>query len=175
MEKSSDEIGRIRQILFGHNMSDLEKRIEGLDAQMQSSLEAIDIRIGKLFESIESAQRQLEELRSGLADSLHQLSQQEKALLLRISSVSDSLYEETDKLKLLLSDTAGILRTEQSRIAESQTAALTQLRDQINSKISLMQSSKVDRTALALLLNELALQLGTSESQAPDETISGNE
>lgn len=168
MENPNDEIGRIRQILFGHNVSEIEKRIEGFEQQMQTQLDKIDMQLTLLNDGIAGTQRQLDELKASLEEKSRQVEQQEIRLKQNISSVSEQLDAEIRKIRQMISDTTEDLRNVHAQSIGQQTASLTQLRDQITSKLSLLQSSKVDRTAMALLLNELALRLGTSDTTDAD-------
>lgn len=175
MENQNNEIGRIRQILFGHNVSEIEKRIEGFEQQMQNALDNLESRLARISESIAAAQKQIDELKVGLDDSNHQMGLHQKALNQSITEVGERLNEETGKVRKSINDTANDLRSEYARSVESQAAALSQLREQINARLSLLQSSKVDRTAMALLLNELALQLGSPDKASSDQITADND
>ncbi len=169
MDNSNDEIGRIRQILFGHNVSEIEKRIEGFEQQMHTVLDTIEMRITTLNEGIAGAQRQIDELKASLEEQHRQMKQQEIALKQNISSVSDQLEADIRRIRQTISDTAEDLRIVQSQNLEQQSASIAQLREQFSTKLGLLQNSKVDRSAMALLLNELAFQLGAPENTESDQ------
>ena len=174
MDNKNDEIGRIRQILFGHNVSEIEKRIEGLEQQMLQALDNLESRLANLKQDLIATKHQLDEIKAGLSDANHQAEQKHKAVYQGINEVSERLTEEVRNVRKSMTETASDLRLEYARSVENQALALSQLREQLSTKLSLMQSSKVERTALALLLNELARQLG-SHDQSSDQINNQNE
>lgn len=175
MENYNDEIGRIRQILFGHNVSEIEKRIEGLEQQMQKAFDNLELRIGKIKDDISATKHQLDELKVELNDANQQSEQNHKAVYQSVVELGERLNEEVRNVRKTLSDTASDLRSEHSRSVEHQAIALSQLREQLSAKLSHMQASKVERTALALLLNELAQQLGNQDNSSSDQINHQNE
>ncbi|MBK9290118.1 MAG: hypothetical protein IPM52_00560 [Bacteroidetes bacterium] len=169
MENQGDDIARIRQILFGHNVSEIEKRIGLTEQQLQSQLDELGHRLTRLADALTVVQQQLDDLRSQLADTGRLIQQHEQNLSDRIASGRQHLEDELAQLRKSLSDTADNLRASQAAATDHHNAALIQLREQMTEKLRLMQTAKVDRSALALLLNELAYQLSGSSDNLPNK------
>jgi ATP-dependent Clp protease ATP-binding subunit ClpA len=137
---------------------------------MQGALDKLDLRLATLSESIATAHRQLDDLKLELEENRHRMAEQNSTLQQNITAVSDKMEAEVMRIRQFISETAEELRSVHAQGAEQQSVALSLLREQISAKLSLLQNSKVDRTAMALLLNELALQLSSSDKSDPFET-----
>ncbi len=175
MDNPGDEIARIRQILIGHNVSEIEKRIGQNEHQFKSLLDDFALRLSLLDENFTALQRQLEQLNMSIQEKDKRIEQLEQTLVQRIAATDSRIGEETGLIKQFFADSIENTMNLLSQKAEQQNNALIQLRNQIDEKLHLLQSSKVDRYAMALLLNDLALQLSGASPESTQQTTSDNE
>lgn len=163
MDSPLDEIGRIRQILFGHNVSALEQRMLQLQQEMYERIHSLENLLTQLSENLSGTQHQLDDLRK-MADEKDQLwAQHHKSLTENLSITNEKLNDEVVKIKQLISTSANELRSTLSLNEVRQSEVIQQMSEQLNQKMNQLQQTKVDRTFMALLLNELALNLGTND------------
>ncbi|MCK9450447.1 MAG: hypothetical protein M0Q90_02045 [Bacteroidales bacterium] len=166
MNEKKDSVNRIRDILIGNNLAEMENRFLRLDQQITFSLEEAQTKWLEQLNSLkEERQISVEQLSQQLSASISKLAEELKTELA-------SQKNKLDDLKLFnieLQTSLNALETSQAEQKQSlkaqfemETASLKKL---IFDKFSDLQLNKIDRSSLALLLSELAVNLSDSESK----------
>ena len=173
MNEKKDSVNRIRDILLGNNLADMENRFLKLDQQITFSLDEAEIKWGQQLNSLKEEQQiSVEHLSQQLSASISRLAEELKAELASQKSKLDDLKQFSTELQSSLNAIeAAQAKQKQSLKAqfEMETASLKKL---IFDKFSDLQLNKIDRSSLAVLLSELAVNLSDSESKTEETGIS---
>lgn len=170
MNEKKDSVNRIRDILLGNNLAEMENRFLKLDQQITFSLDEAETRWQEQINSLKDEQQtSTEQLKQQLSTSINKLGEELKAELASQKSKLDDLKQFNTELQNSLNALeASQAKQKQSLKAqfEMETASLKKL---IFDKFSDLQLNKIDRSSLAVLLSELAVNLSDSESK-PEES-----
>ncbi|MDY0078479.1 MAG: hypothetical protein RBR87_14525 [Bacteroidales bacterium] len=169
MNEKKDSVNRIRDILLGNNLAEMENRFLRLDQQITFSLDEAQTKwLEQLNVLKEEHQNSVEQLSQQLTASISKLAEELKAELASQKSKLDDLKLFNTELQTSLN----ALETSQAKQKQSlkaqfemETASLKKL---IFDKFSDLQLNKIDRSALAVLLSELAVNLSDSESKTEE-------
>jgi DNA repair exonuclease SbcCD ATPase subunit len=157
-------VDKIRDILFGSQMRDYDKRFVRLEERLAKAADALRDDLKKRFDSLESFVQ-------GEVESLHQRLKAEKSE--RVDSLKELTRETRDSSKTLesrlsqldehLTSAQGDLRTrilDQSKTLSSEIRkAHTEMETALEREAETLRNEKTDRAALADLLTEMALRL----------------
>jgi hypothetical protein len=157
-------VDKIRDILFGSQMRDYDKRFVRLEERLAKAADALRDDLKKRFDSLESFVQQE-------VESLHQRVKAEKSE--RVDSVKELTRETRDSSKTLegrlsqldehLTSAQGDLRTrilDQSKTLSGEIRkAHTEMESALEREAETLRNEKTDRAALADLLTEMALRL----------------
>lgn len=164
--KESDDISRIRDILMGSNLSQFERKIEKTG---QEALEATQL-IENHFN------RQLSEIRQTIESLRQEQSVQLQNNKTELKSIADELRQRVEQLEekinqlgqsteALIQDTRQWASGRYEQLMSEQQMQLQEHRNALSRQLKDIQHAKVDRQGLALLLSEIAVQLGGDELQ----------
>jgi len=164
----SSDMARFRELLFGNDLRDYERRLAALEEQQTAALEQLRAEQQARFDQIESllrseltrlsrAQRRDREERSSsvqqLSDRLDRLAQElTQALGAHVAALSDGLAEESRARESALLDQAGSLQA-------ALDARVKVLESELNEERARLQQVKADRDELAQLFGEVAQRL----------------
>jgi hypothetical protein len=157
-------VDKIRDILFGSQMREYEKRFGRLEEQVASSLETIRQDIKRRFDSLEAfTHQEVESLSQRLKNEKGERVENVKELTAEMRSLAASLQNKLSQLEEQMTSGQGDLRT---RILD-QTKSLSNEIEKtkkdfsavIDREVQTLRSEKTDRASLADLFNELALRL----------------
>jgi hypothetical protein len=157
-------VDKIRDILFGSQMREYEKRFGRLEEQVVSSLETIRQDIKRRFDSLEAfTHQEVESLSQRLKNEKGERVENVKELTAEMRSLAASLQNKLSQLEEQMTSGQGDLRT---RILD-QTKSLSDEIERtkkdfsavIDREVQTLRSEKTDRASLADLFNELALRL----------------
>jgi len=165
MNEKKDSVSRIRDILLGNNIAEMENRFLKLDQQITFSLDEAESKWQQQFDSLKEEQK--------LATD--NVSQQFTA---SISKLADELKAELASQKAQLNDLKqvqseiqkGLQAIEASQVSQKQSLnsrfemEISNLKKLFQDKSNDLQLNKIDRSSLAVLLSELALNLSDSKS-----------
>ncbi|MDY0078645.1 MAG: hypothetical protein RBR87_15360 [Bacteroidales bacterium] len=173
MNEKKDSVNRIRDILLGNNLAEMENRFLRLDQQITFSLDEAQTKWLEQLNSLkEEHQNSVEQLSQQLTASISKMAEELKAELASQKSKLDDLKLFNTELQTSLN----ALETSQAKQKQSlkahfemETASLKKL---IFDKFSDLQLNKIDRSSLAVLLSELAVNLSDSESKTEETGIS---
>jgi DNA repair exonuclease SbcCD ATPase subunit len=166
-------VDKIRDILFGNQMRDYDKRFIRLEERLTKAAESLQEDLRKRFDSLESFVRQeLESLNQRLkgekaerAESLkeitHELRDAFKALEKRLSQLDEQLSDGHTELRAQILEQSKMLSGEIDKMRRETAAALDR-------EVQVLRTDKTDRAALADLFSEVSLRL-KNEFELPEE------
>jgi len=157
-------VDKIRDILFGSQMREYEKRFTRLEEQVAKSLDSVREDVKRSLDSLEMfMQQEVESLGQRLKNEKDERVDGLKELTSDLYGVAKPLEKKLSQIEEQMAAGQGDLRT---RILE-QSKSLSNEIDKMNREFSTLvdrevqtlRSEKTDRAALADLFNELALRL----------------
>lgn len=157
-------VDKIRDILFGSQMREYEKRFSRLEERLTKTLDSIRDDAKKRFDSLETfTQQEIESLAQRLKNEKSERTDGLKELTSELRTVAKSLEKKLSQVEEQMAGGHGDLR---ARILE-QSKSLSREIEEIHKEMSAtldtevqnLRSEKTDRAALADLFNECALRL----------------
>ena len=169
MSKEAENITKIRDILFGNNLTEFEKRFERSEQHYGEALSSLELQTG----------RQLSELRALAEENRqqqHALLQKEKSSLkATLSEVKEGqamlerkLNQTVTSFETALGETRQWLVDKTENLHQEQISLLNDYKKQVAELFAELQKSKVDRSAMAILFSEIALHLVDKKGQNDD-------
>jgi len=157
-------VDKIRDILFGANMREYEKRFTKLEERLTKSSDALREDLKKRFDSLENYVREeLEAINQRLKAEKSERSEDLKELTRETRDSSKALEKKLSQLEDQLSSVQGDLRSkilEQSKSLSNQIQkSREELEAALESEAVTLRNDKTDRAMLADLFTELALRL----------------
>lgn len=160
MSKEAENITKIRDILFGNNLTEFEKRFERSEQHYGEALSSLELQTS----------RQLAELRALAEENRQQqlaLVQKEKeSLVASILELKESqailerkLNQTVTNFETALGETRQWIVDKTENLHQEQISLLNEYKKQVTELFAELQKSKVDRSAMAILFSEIALQL----------------
>ncbi len=169
MAQEAENINKIREILFGNNLTAFEKRIEKSDLSTRETMQQLE---AQFVRQLGDLRLELESLRNQQLEAFAREREETRLLISQFREELSLLNQKNDKA---VSDFEAGLReyrlwmTEKSgNMQQEFLEQMTLLKNSLLENISALQKNKVDRNNLALLFSELAVQLGidtTAEQQ----------
>jgi hypothetical protein len=166
-------VDKIRDILFGNNMREYEKRFARLEERLTKSSEALREDLKKRFDSLESYVREeLEALGTRLKTEKSERSEALKELTRESRDNAKALEKKLSQVEEQLDSAHTELRTkilEQSKALGAQIQkAKDELEASLESEAETLRTDKTDRLQLANLFTELSLRL-KDELELPEK------
>ena len=157
-------VDKIRDILFGSNMREYEKRFARLEEKLTKSSDALRDDLKKRFDTLESYVREeIESLGQRLKNEKAERTETTKEFTRETRDTSKALEKKLSQLEDALESAQGDLRSrilDQSKALGSQIQkAKDDLEASLESEAEALRNEKTDRAALADLFTELALRL----------------
>lgn len=171
MSKEAESISKIRDILFGNNLTELEKRFTKTESFLREEISSLDEKLVQYIEEFKKATKsELDEhddrlriLKSESQTGIESLREEINQLQVLVKQQDEKLISEIQSMKNWLSE-------QNDKLIQQQKKQFTELKTQMFSLIDDLRQAKLDRSALAVLLSEIAVQLVDEESPAePDE------
>lgn len=160
IEQGTENVGKIRDIIFGANMREYDERFATLDEQLNKEVkrlrEETDKRMNKFEDFVKS------EL-SKLAD---KLSTEKKERTEEDKSIGNDMVALEDRVTTAIGEVDAQLGHEAQEIRESLRAQVKELMDNLNKQSGSLRDSKVDRAGLADMFTELSMRL-TGDLELP--------
>jgi uncharacterized protein YaaN involved in tellurite resistance len=157
-------VDKIRDILFGSQMRDYDKRFARLEERLSRDAAALREELKKRLDTLEAfVQQEVESLSQrlknektertdGVKDLDRELRESTKSLDKKIGHVDDELAKGTVELRARILEQSKALMTEIESKHREMSASLDR-------EVQVLQTDKTDRKALADLFTELALRL----------------
>lgn len=178
MTKETENISKIRDILFGNNLTELEKRVAKTEVFLRDEITSLDEKLGNRFDELKSAAK---ESFTTFDSRLQTEKEKREAEIVQIreefSQVRQSVRQLDEKLSGELGAIKQWLTEQQDGLSKQHQKTINDLKSQLFGQVDDLRQSKVERSALAVLLSEIAMQLvekepSPSESDVPETTDS---
>jgi DNA repair exonuclease SbcCD ATPase subunit len=166
-------VDKIRDILFGSNMREYEKRFARLEEKLTKSSEALREDLKKRFDSLETYVRdEIESINQRIKAEKGERSESLKELTRETRDSSKTAEKKLSQLEEQLSETQADLR---SRILDQSKSLSNQIQKtkeemeaSIDHEAETLRNDKTDRAMLADLFTELSLRL-KDELELPEK------
>jgi hypothetical protein len=164
-----ENISKIRDILFGNNMSEYEKRFELLESKLAESVAENKAETDKRISALEIYLKQeLKQLNEKLVEEEESRIKSDKKIIAEFESFEESFK----KYKQATSDNFSEVNQQIMELSNSTNDQLTSLRKALLERLELassqLQTNKVERSSLAMMLTDLAYKIaGENESENP--------
>ena len=157
-------VDKIRDILFGSQMREYEKRFARLEERLAKALDSIREDMKKRFDSIEAFTRQeVESLSLRLRNEKAERAEELKELTSELRGMAKSLEKKLAQMEEKVAIGHGDLRArilEQSKSLSNEIDAVKkEVSATLDREVQGLRSEKTDRAALADLFSECALRL----------------
>jgi DNA repair exonuclease SbcCD ATPase subunit len=166
-------VDKIRDILFGSNMREYEKRFARLEERLTKSSDALRDDLKKRFDTLETYVREeIESLGQRLKNEKSERTESLKEQTRESRDTSKALEKKLSQLEDSLESAQGDLRSrilEQSKTLSNQIQKVKdELETSLETEAETLRNDKTDRAALADLFTELALRL-KDELELPEK------
>jgi len=166
-------VDKIRDILFGNNMREYEKRFARLEERLTKSSEALRDDLKKRFDSLESFMREeMESLGTRLKTEKTERSEALKELTRESRDNAKALEKKLSQLEEQLDSAHTELRTKILEQSKALGAQIQKTKDDLEAALDqeaeTLRTDKTDRLQLANLFTELSLRL-KDELELPEK------
>ncbi|MBN2806696.1 MAG: hypothetical protein JXR22_08555 [Prolixibacteraceae bacterium] len=159
-----ESIGKIRDILFGNNISEIDKRFNSVEQNLQEMITAMKDEIQKKLHSFDDY------FKSEISSVLDQLKKEQASrnqavekLGKELEKLNQALEAGSDEMKSNIRDVRAKMMDHYKENAESISTLDKELKKLISREVNQLTDSKVDRKALAVMLSDVALKLSESK------------
>jgi hypothetical protein len=172
MSKDVENISKIRDILFGNNLTELERRLQKTEESLRQQSQNIDSKLSehidgtkvKIDDAFEKLASRLEGEKSSNETNISTLRDEVQQLKATVSTFKEEMAREQFAMKRAVEDQLNLLSKQQKQATEN-------LQSQLIERIEELRISKVERSALAVLLSDIAMQLVEKEPGQPEERL----
>lgn len=176
MSTEKDHISRIRDILIGNNIAELEKRFQNQEAYLRDELqlavrnleELMDKNRSAFEQQLQKSEKEQHEAHKKLVDSLAALKSQIETLADHTEAQKHAFSAELELLKKHFDDE---LNQQKQFLLQS----MNEMRTALLRKLGDVQLTKLDKSAMALLMSEMAFQLSEQSENETDENAEDKE
>ena len=168
-KRSEDEVGlgnlaQVRDILFGAQMRDYEKRFSRLEERLQAESDRLKEDTKKRIESLEIyVKKEMDGIGERLKAEQGVRAEAVKEINKELKAVSNGLEKKVGQLEDQLTKTERGLNEhildQTNKLREETTEKLSELKGALERDTEELRESKADRTALADLFMEMSLRL----------------
>ena len=161
-----ENISKIRDILFGNNMNEYEKRFEKLEDKLAQSVAENKADTDKKMASLEAFfKNEIKLLNNKLVEEEESREKGNRRLLTELDALEDSLKKFKQSTSESFSDTNQQLLDLSNTVSDQMAELNSSLLNRLEANSSQLQSSKMDRSSLAMMLTDLAYNIaGENES-----------
>lgn len=165
-----ENISKIRDILFGNNMNEYEKRFEKLEEKVSQAVAENKADTDKKMASLEAFfKNEIKSLNHKLEEEEEAREKGDRRMLTELDALEDSVKKFKQTTSSNFSDANQQLLNLSNRISDQITQLNTTLLNRLEANSNQLQSSKVDRSTLAMMLTDLAYNIaGENESTDSD-------
>lgn len=161
---------KIRDILFGAQLRDHERRFKLLEHNLVKEAAALRSELTKRFDALEAFMQQEVAVLSGRLQHEQQVRGEALQTLVRdLTALSAALDRKSQDLGLQTSQAEKLLRSEAMAQADNFKDALqathAELTAKLKQSVEELRASKTDRAALAHLFTELSQQLNSEDAK----------
>lgn len=171
MTKEAENISKIRDILFGNNLTEFEKRFERSEQKTDETLSSLEMQtsrqLGELRklneENRQLQQSLLQKEKEGLETAILAIKEEQAAL-------ERKLNQTVTGFETSLGETRQWLVDKVENLHQEQISLFNDYKKKVSEMFSELQKTKVDRSALAALFSELAMQLIDKKERNNNDT-----
>ncbi len=168
VEPSTDQMNRVRELLFGKKTRQIETLMAKLEAKLAADHQHLREEMNERFDSLETFLK-------GELKALLEITQREeetrvdvdKDLDERLKSVNSNLLEQANALRKRLEQSDREHREELLAARQKLSDDLRKRTDELEAQLNLtsenLSSGKADRSTMAALLNDMALRLAAED------------
>ncbi|MBT3423058.1 MAG: hypothetical protein HOD63_08265 [Bacteroidetes bacterium] len=155
-----ESISKIRDILFGNNMTEYEKKFHSLDTKLHSEVASIQRDFEKRVDDLEQfIKAEFKSISSQLKQEETERNQLIKKLTKENENLANKLLNQKEKLSETSKDLRKLVLDKSKEQANELKTVHRELKDSISESVSQLDESKIDRSALAVYLTEMALKI----------------
>lgn len=163
-EDGEQNVDKIREILFGGQMRDYQRRFDALETAVSSATDRLRSDLSNRIESLEQfMRRELELLGERLANERRERGQEREKMVSDVNDARTRVEQAIDRLDEQTAQEARALRASLQEKAAELAELIQHSRDDFNAMLTRQANSledrKVGREDLAALLSEVALRL----------------
>ncbi len=162
-----ENISKIRDILFGNNMNEYEKRFEQVEEKLAQSVAENKSETDKRINTLEHYFKQeIKHVNEKLNEEEDARVKSDKKIIAELESLEDSFK----KFKQLTADNFSEVNQQIMDLSNTTNDQISSLRkalqDRLESASNQLQSNKVERSSLAMMLTDLAYKIaGENENE----------
>ena len=160
MNQSNENISRIRELVLGNNIAEIENRFLKLDQQFSFLLDESEQKWKKLFDELDK--RSSSELQNAVKDLKTESQRQFEHLNHELQGNQKLIHSLTDAVEVLKQDIKKLNESQQQLKQDFENrfnSEISSIKKHWNEKLADLQINKIDRSAMAVLLSEVALSL----------------
>lgn len=160
MNQSNENISRIRELVLGNNIAEIENRFLKLDQQFSFLLDESEQKWKKLFDELDK--RSSSELQNAVKDLKTESQRQFEPLNHELQGNQKLIHSLTDAVEILKQDIKKLNESQQQLKQDFENrfnSEISTIKKHWNEKLADLQINKIDRSAMAVLLSEVALSL----------------
>ena len=162
----NENISKIRDILFGNNMSEYEKRFIQLEERLENELNKFERKVDQKLTDMEQF------FKDELADLRDKISTEESERTANVKRLTKDLESFETKFNKHKESTSGNFRDVRQQLLQASKTLTSgyqdlnnELKQNMEEKLGNLNDIKTDRSTLAVLLTEVALKLGGEANQ----------
>lgn len=166
----NEKLSEIRDILFGNNMSEYEKRFQNLEERVANESKRLQEETRKQISTLEKYTKdEIESLISQLKQEQNDRKSAIKKLDAEIEEFRVEFNNTREETNRALRETRAQLLDQSREFNEELQKQIADIRQLVNGHVEQLQNTKTDRSALAVLLNDMAMKL-SGETESKEET-----
>lgn len=170
--ETSGNLGQVRDILFGSQMRDYDKRFARLEERLVSDIQSLKDDVRNQFESLETyVNKEVESLIDRLKDEQADRVSAVKEVTKEVSDLTRTVEKRTTKLDEQLTkverDTRQQILDQSKTLRDETQQKFDELRRVLENEAGELRDSKTDRAMLADLMTEVAMRL-RNEFELPE-------
>ena len=160
------DVGRIRDIIFGNQMRDYERRFGDLFSQLEAETNRIKTDVERRLDKFEAFIRtEFEQLNNGIskerADRVESVEQVERSIVSHQKSAGDKLSRLDEQFTKSSAEIRKLMHDQITELSLLASKLHEESGSRLKSESERLRQDKVGRADLAELLNEVALRLNT--------------
>ena len=165
----ADNVDTIRDILFGNQMREFDRKFTQLEKNMSSDLDALRRETINQMDSLKSfIESEISILSSKLSNTeqtqIDELDKLDSTIQKHFQKVESKISTTNDTLDKLSHDNSQKFLKQSQDFNTNISEQMKEARERMDGHRNEMSSAKVDKTLLSELLNSLALQINTDET-----------
>ena len=166
----NEKISKIRDILFGSNISEYEQRFNTLEARLHKDLNNLSEELNSKGDKIEKQfNDNITKLSKQLNDEVDERKSGDKHSSNEIQSINDKIDKQYNEIQESIHDIKKSVSELEINLREVIRKNISDLRSQFEEETDRLNNIKTDKSSLAVLLSELAYQLSGGSKEESEE------